>query len=97
MTLEHHLLFVADCNSNVNITHRIYGSARSILIIIFVIMKEPDFNENVRKGHGGLYKARAKEESERLRGDGDQTKYIDLRFERWQVVRFGKTRMSQPY
>ena len=35
---------------------------------------------------------RKKEESERLRGEGDQIKFIDLRFERWQVVRFRKAR-----
>ena len=29
---------------------------------------------------------RKKEESERLRGQRDQIKFIDLRFERWQVV-----------
>ena len=29
---------------------------------------------------------RKKEESERLTGEGDQIKLIDLRFERWQVV-----------
>ena len=29
---------------------------------------------------------RKKEESVRLRGERDQTKFIDLRFERWQVV-----------
>ena len=29
---------------------------------------------------------RKKEESDRLRGERDQTKFIDLRFERWQVV-----------
>ena len=28
-----------------------------------------------------------KEEDERLRGERDQMKFIDLRFERWQVVR----------
>ena len=38
--------------------------------------------------HGGLYNAlKKKEESERLRGERDQIKFIDLRFERWQVVR----------
>ena len=31
---------------------------------------------------------RKKEESERLRGERDQSKSIDLRFKRWQVVRF---------
>ena len=31
-----------------------------------------------------------KEESERLRGEGDQIKFIDLRFERWQAVGFRK-------
>ena len=40
------------------------------------------------KGHGGLYKAPKKKEkvSERLRGAGDQIKFIDFRFERGQVV-----------
>ena len=33
-----------------------------------------------------------KEESERLRGERDQIKLIDLRFERWQVVRCRKAR-----
>ena len=50
------------------------------------------------KGHGGLYKASTKEErreGERLRGEGDQIKFIDLRFERWQVVRFRKARGRQ--
>ena len=27
-----------------------------------------------------------KEEGERLRGERDQIKFIDLRFERWQIV-----------
>ena len=35
---------------------------------------------------------RKKEESERLRGERDQIKFIDLGFERWQVVGFGKAR-----
>ena len=35
---------------------------------------------------------RKKEESERLRGERDQIKFIDLRFERWQVVGFRKAR-----
>ena len=29
---------------------------------------------------------RKKEESERLRGEGDQIKSIDFRLERWQVI-----------
>ena len=29
---------------------------------------------------------RTKEEIERLRGERDQIKFIDVRFERWQVV-----------
>ena len=33
---------------------------------------------------------RKKEKSERLRGEGDQIKFIDLRFERWQVIGFRK-------
>ena len=33
-----------------------------------------------------------KEESVRLRGERDQIKFIHLRFERWQVVRFRKAR-----
>ena len=38
---------------------------------------------------------RRKEESEKLRGEGDQIKFIDLRVERWQVVRFRKVRGRQ--
>ena len=38
---------------------------------------------------------RKNEESKRLRGEGDKIKFIDLRFERWQVVRFRKGRRSQ--
>ena len=38
---------------------------------------------------------RKKEESERLRGEEDQIKFIDLRFERWQVARFRKARRKQ--
>ena len=36
-----------------------------------------------------------KERSEMLRGERDQIKFIDLRFERWQVVRFRKARGRQ--
>ena len=36
-----------------------------------------------------------KEESERLRGGEDQIKFICLRFERWQVVRFRNARRRQ--
>ena len=36
-----------------------------------------------------------KEESERLRGEGDKIKFIDFGFERWQVVGFRKTRRRQ--
>ena len=38
---------------------------------------------------------RKKEESERLRGERDQSKFADLTFERQQVVRFGKGRRRQ--
>ena len=38
-----------------------------------------------------------KEESERLRGERNQIKFIDLRFERWQVVRFRKARRRQDF
>ena len=38
---------------------------------------------------------RKKEEREKLRGERDQIKHIDLRFERWQVVRFRKARGRQ--
>ena len=38
---------------------------------------------------------RKKEESERLRGERDQIKFIDLGSERWQVVRFRKARGRQ--
>ena len=36
-----------------------------------------------------------KEESERLRGEKDQIKLIDLGLERWQVVRFRTARGRQ--
>ena len=38
---------------------------------------------------------RKKEESERLGGERDQIKFIDLRFERWQVVGLRKARRRQ--
>ena len=38
---------------------------------------------------------RKKEESERLRGERYQIKFIDLGYERWQVVRFRKARGRQ--
>ena len=38
---------------------------------------------------------RKKEKGERLRGERDQINFIDLRFERWQVVRFRKARRRQ--
>ena len=40
-------------------------------------------------------KQRKKEESERLRGERDQMKFIGLRFERWQVVGLRKARRRQ--
>ena len=36
-----------------------------------------------------------KKESERLKGERDQIKFIDLRFERWQVVGLRKARGRQ--
>ena len=38
---------------------------------------------------------RKKEESERLRGERGQIKFLDLRFERWQVVGFRDARKKQ--
>ena len=38
---------------------------------------------------------RRKEDGERLREEKDQTKFIDIRFERWQVVRFRKASRRQ--
>ena len=38
---------------------------------------------------------RKKEKGERLRGERDQIKFIDLRFERWQILRFGNARIRQ--
>ena len=43
----------------------------------------------LRKGRGGLYKAPTKEETQKRkakRRERDQIKFIDLRFESWQVV-----------
>ena len=36
-----------------------------------------------------------KEESKQLRGERDKIKFIDLRFERWQVVGLWKARRRQ--
>ena len=38
---------------------------------------------------------RKREESEELRGERDQIKFIDLGFERWEAVRFRKPRRRQ--
>ena len=38
---------------------------------------------------------RKKEDGERLRGERDQIKFIDLRFERWQVVGLRQARRRQ--
>ena len=46
-----------------------------------------------RKGYGGLCKAPTKEERKKRtakRRERDQIKFIDLRFERWQVVGLGE-------
>ena len=40
-------------------------------------------------------KQRKKEESERLGGERDQIKFIDVGFERWQAVRYRKARRKQ--
>ena len=55
-----------------------------------------------RKLYGGKVMAaytklqqKKKEESEQLRGERDQIKYIDLRFERWQIVGLRKARRRQ--
>ena len=37
-----------------------------------------------------------KGKSEWLRGEGDQIKFIDLKFERWQFVRFRKSEGCGP-
>ena len=49
------------------------------------------------KSHGGLYKAPAKEErrKQKAKRRGVQIKFIDLRSERWQVVRSRKARGRQ--
>ena len=38
---------------------------------------------------------RKKDESEQLRGERDQIKFNDLRFERWQVVGFRKASSNE--
>ena len=38
---------------------------------------------------------RKREESKRLRGERGQIKFVDLGFERWQVVRLRKARGGQ--
>ena len=52
----------------------------------------------LRKGYGGLYKDPTKEERRKPKAkriERDQIKFIDLRFERWQVVRFRKATRRQ--
>ena len=44
----------------------------------------------LRKGHGGQYKAQ--QERKKKAKERDQIKFIDLQFERWQVVRLRKAR-----
>ena len=48
---------------------------------------------------GGIYKVPNKEESERLRGQGDTIKFTDFRLERAQAVAFkkGRERQDVPY
>ena len=50
------------------------------------------FVNYVGKGHVGLYNAPTKEESEKLRGERGQIKFIDLGVERWQVEGLRKAR-----
>ena len=38
---------------------------------------------------------RKKEESKKLRGEKDKTKFIDLRFERWRVLQVTVKRIQQ--
>ena len=50
------------------------------------------------KGHDGLYKALTKEERRKRKaksGERDQIKFIDLGFERWQVVGLRNARRRQ--
>ena len=58
----------------------------------------------LRKGHGGLYKAptmeerrkrKAKRREREIERERDQIKFIDLRFERWQVLGFRKAKESK--
>ena len=42
-----------------------------------------------------MLQKRKKEETGRLRGERDQIKFIVLRFEQWQAVRFRKARRRQ--
>ena len=49
----------------------------------------------VGQDHGGLYKAPTIKGNERLRGEGDKMQFIDLIFERGQVVRCSNTRKEK--
>ena len=52
----------------------------------------------IKESHGGLYKSLKngrKKKAKRLGGERDQIKFIDLGFERWQVVRFRNARSRQ--
>ena len=44
-----------------------------------------------------IFQQKKKEESERLRGERDKIKFIDLRFERWQVVGLSELCWGKPW
>ena len=44
----------------------------------------------VEEGHCGLYKATSIEERRKRKSKRRAREFIDLRFERWQVIRFGE-------
>ena len=58
------------------------------------VLRQVFFN-NFRKRKAMVACTKEEEESERLRGEGDMIRFIDLRFKRSQVVGFRKARRKQ--
>ena len=67
------------------------GGIRSSLLIVDLKVGKKGRKKGKVKRRGG----KKVERRGRLRGGGGQIKFIDLRFERWQLVRFRKARGTQ--
>ena len=82
---------------NLTLLDKLTSSGAGINVISYKMIMLPFFSE-LRWGKAMVaYTSpnrgrRKKEESERLRGERDEIKFIYLQIERWQVVRFRKAK-----